>query len=127
MLLEISEIKIKKRIRKDPGDIEGLAASLRQHGLMNPVVVNSRNELIAGYRRLQAARCLGWRHIEATVMEAADELAKLELEVDENVLRRDFTSEELAAALRQLEKLRNPGLFRRVWLRVRHFFKKLFY
>lgn len=126
MLLKIADIKIKKRIRKDSGDLAGLVASLRDHGLMNPVVVNGSHELIAGYRRLEAARRLGWEHIEATAMQAADELPMLELEIEENVLRRDFTSQELAQALQQLEKLRHPGFFRRLWLRIRGFWRQFF-
>ena len=119
MLLKITDIKIKKRIRKDLGDMSSLMESLRSHGLMNPVVVNRKHELIAGQRRLEAARSLGWEHIEATVMDAAGELGMLELEMEENMLRRDFSNTELAEARKKLEKLRNPGFFKSLWLRIR--------
>ena len=120
MLLHIGDIKIKKRIRKDLGDLAPLMESLRDHGLMNPIVVNLRHELIAGHRRLEAARRLGWPQIEATVMDPGGELGMLELELEENVLRRDFSPDELAEARKKLEKLRNPGLLRRLWLWIKN-------
>ena len=115
MLVQLSEIKIKTRIRKNLGELQPLMESLRTYGLMNPVVVNSRLELIAGHRRLEAARRLGWEHIEATVLEKTGELPMLELEIEENVQRRDFSNDELAEALKRLEKLRKPGFLRRLW------------
>jgi len=126
MLLQLCDIKIKKRIRKDLGDLQPLMESLRSHGLMNPVVVNSRLELIAGHRRLESARRLGWEQIEATVMEKTGELPMLELEIEENVQRRDFSDEELSEALKRLEKLRHPGFFRRIWHRLRHLCERFF-
>jgi ParB family chromosome partitioning protein len=125
MLLQLGDIKIKKRIRKNLGDLQPLMKSLRDHGLMNPVVVSRRLELIAGYRRLESARRLGWEHIEATVMEMSGELPMLELEIEENVQRRDFSREELAEALKRLEKLRNPGFFRRIWQGVKRVCERL--
>ena len=125
MLLQLCDIKLKKRIRKNPGELQPLMESLRSHGLMNPVVVNSRFELIAGYRRLEAARRLGWEHIEATVLEKTGELPMLELEIEENVQRRDFSNEELAEGLKRLEKLRNPGVLRRIWQWIRHLYQRL--
>ena len=126
MLLQLCDIKIKKRIRKELGDLEPLMKSMREYGLMNPVVVNSRLELIAGHRRLESARRLGWEHIEATMMAISDELPMLELEIEENVQRRDFSDAELAAAIRLLEKLRNPGFFRRLWGLIQRIFKRYF-
>jgi len=125
MQLKITDIKIKKRIRKDLGDLSPLMESLRDHGLMNPVVVNRKHELIAGHRRLGSARRLGWEYIEATVMDTAGELGMLELEVEENILRRDFSADELAEARNKLEKLRNPGFFKRLWLWIKQVFSNL--
>ena len=126
MLLQLCDIKIKKRIRKELGDLEPLMKSMREYGLMNPVVVNSRHELIAGHRRLESARRLGWENIEATMMATSGELPMLELEIEENVQRSDFSPAELAAALKLLEKLRNPGFFRRLWGVIQRIFKRYF-
>ena len=56
MLINIEDIKIKKRVRKNLGDLEALKNSLRIYGLLNPITLNSKYELIAGERRLQAAK-----------------------------------------------------------------------
>jgi ParB family transcriptional regulator, chromosome partitioning protein len=126
MLLQLCDIKIKKRIRKELGELEPLMKSMREHGLMNPVVVNRRHELIAGHRRLESARRLGWGNIEATMMDTSGELPMLELEIEENIQRRDFSHAELAEALKLLEKLRNPGFLRRVWCVIKRFCEQFF-
>ena len=126
MQIPIEDIIVKRRIRKELGDIDPLAESLRRYGLMNPILVNKKNVLLAGRRRLEAARVLGWRTINAVVVEARDELSKLELEMEENLQRRDFTPEETAAGFKRLRKLRNPGFFRRIWMAVADFFRRLF-
>ncbi|MDR3335725.1 MAG: chromosome partitioning protein ParB, partial [Treponema sp.] len=69
---------------------------------------------------------LGWRTINAVIVDAPEKLVKLELEIEENVQRRDFTGEELAKATKQLYRLRNPGFFRRLWNAIVRFFKWLF-
>ena len=77
MNLEISKIKLKKRIRKDTGDMKSLMDSLVKYGLINPVVVNSKYELLAGRRRLLAAKKLKWKTIDVKIVEATDKLDKL--------------------------------------------------
>ena len=114
MKLFINQIKVKKRVRGDLGDMVSLMKSLQHHGLLNPVVVNDKHELIAGYRRLEAARRLGWSAIEVTVVKKATEAASLAMEIDENTQRKDFSPEELAEARARLEKLLNPSLVRRL-------------
>lgn len=126
MQVPLDEIIVKKRIRKEMGDIVALAESMKRYGQMNPIVLNNRNQLVAGGRRLEAARYLGWRTINAVVLEVNDSLSLLEYEVEENLQRQNFTPDELALAARRLNKLRNPGFFRRVWNAILRFFKKLF-
>ncbi|MBV9602894.1 MAG: ParB N-terminal domain-containing protein, partial [Chloroflexi bacterium] len=56
--------------RQHPNSIDELADSLRAHGLMQPVVVRRLGtdyQLIAGHRRLEAAKTLGWTEIAAMV------------------------------------------------------------
>jgi ParB family chromosome partitioning protein len=124
--VSISDIKVKKRVRKDYGDIHALAESMKRFGQINPIVLNNRNQLIAGGRRLEAARYLGWRTINAVVMDIDDKVSKLEYEVEENLQRRDFTPEEAAKAARELAKLKNPGFFRKLWNAIVNFFRRLF-
>ena len=64
MLVRISEIQVKKRIRKDSGNINELSESMNIHGLMNPIVLTREYQLIAGFRRLESAKKLGWENIE---------------------------------------------------------------
>jgi ParB family chromosome partitioning protein len=126
MQVPIKDIVVKKRIRKEPGDIETLAESLKRFGQISPIVISRKNVLIAGGRRLLAAKHLGWRTINAVISESSGELARLELEVEENIQRRDFNMEEVAAATRKLYRLRNPGFFRRIWNAIVRLFKRLF-
>jgi ParB family chromosome partitioning protein len=124
--IPLDEIIVKKRIRKEMGDISSLAESMKRFGQMSPIVINSRNQLIAGGRRLEAARYLGWRTINAVVVDISDSLSKLEYEVEENLQRQNFTAEEITLAAKRINKLRNPGFFRRIWNGILNFFKKLF-
>lgn len=126
MQIPIDQILVKKRIRKDLGDIDALVDSLRRFGLMNPILVNKKYVLIAGGRRLQAAKTLGWQTINAVVIDADDELTRLEYEIEENLQRREFNDEESSQAWARLYTLRNPGFFRRLWQSIVNFFKRLF-
>ena len=122
MLVQISDIKVRKRVRRDLGDLEDLKDSLRVFGLLNPITLNSRYELIAGERRLEAAIQLGWTSINATIIDNVNEIEQLEMEIEENNQRKEFTDQELMDGYKRLQKLRNPGFFYRIYL----FFKRLF-
>ncbi len=116
MQVPIHEIVIKKRIRKNLGDLASLKESMKSHGLMNPVVITPEKELIAGHRRLESARQLGWTSITVRVMDKQDETELLEMEIDENNQRRPLATDEVAEAYQRLDKLRNPGRGKRFWL-----------
>src|SRR5438132_2687400 len=57
--MEVAAIQVGPRHRRDLGDVAGLAASIAEVGLLHPIVVNGAGELIAGGRRLEAAKLLG--------------------------------------------------------------------
>ena len=88
-----------------PQALASLAESIRQSGLMQPVVVRTvsggRYELIAGERRWRAIMSLGWTHIPAIVQDVNDQAAA-ELALIENVQREDLNPMERAKALRRL-------------------------
>lgn len=126
MLVPIEDIKVKKRVRKDMGDISALADSMNRFGQISPILITKKNELVAGGRRLEAARSLGWRTINAIEIDISDELTKLEYEVEENALRRDFSKEESEAAAAKIHRLKNPSLIRRILNAIIRFFKRLF-
>ena len=122
MLVNIENIKIKKRVRKDMGDLDSLKESLRLYGLLNPITINERYELIAGHRRLEAAKALGWTTIDAQVVSVSDKITLLEMELEENTQRADFSQEELIAGYTELEKLKNPSFIRKVFNWIANFF-----
>lgn len=126
MLVQVKDVIVKKRIRKELQDIQALKESMSRYGLMNPITINSNNELIAGHRRLEAAKELGWNSISAVVIDPKNEILELEMELEENIQRSPFTKDELIEGYERLEKLRHPGFFRRIWNFVVNFFKRLF-
>lgn len=117
--IELDKIEVHKRVRHNLGDVTALSESLRKHGLLNPIVVNEKNELIAGHRRLEAAKRLKWSKIPARIILEEDEADLVEMEIDENTQRKDLTSDELADAYIRLDRLRNPGWIRRLieWIK----------
>jgi ParB family chromosome partitioning protein len=125
MQVPIKEIIVKKRIRRDLGDIEALSESLKRYGQISPIVISKENVLIAGGRRLEAAKHLGWSTINTVISESSTELDRLELEVEENIQRCDFDIEEVAEATKRIYRLQNPGIFRRISNAVIRFFKRL--
>ena len=100
------------RTRMDEGSIQELAASIRQHGLMQPIVVRAlpvepgdgrppRYEIIAGERRFRAARVAELEQVPVIVREADDEAA-LSLALIENIQREDLNPLEEAQGIRRL-------------------------
>ncbi|MDR1787504.1 MAG: ParB N-terminal domain-containing protein [Treponema sp.] len=122
----INDIKVKKRIRKDLGDLGSLADSMKRLGQISPIVITKRNVLVAGARRLEAARSLGWRTINCLIAADQDDLGRLELQIEENTQRKDFTLEELEEASRRLSRLKNPSWFMRIIRAIGRFFRRLF-
>ena len=120
MLIKIEDIKVKNRVRKDLGDIESLKESLRRYGLLNPITVNAKYELIAGERRLEAAKALGWERINANVLDSSvTKVKQLEMELEENNQRKEFTDAELLEGYKRLQRLRNPNIFYKIYLFLR--------
>jgi ParB family chromosome partitioning protein len=66
----IAEIRVGVRFRKDMGDLASLAASIKARGLYHPIVISSDGLLLAGERRLEACKLLGWERVPVTVIEA---------------------------------------------------------
>lgn len=122
MQVRIKDIIVKERARGNEGDLESLMKSMEKHGQLNPILINSKKQLIAGYRRLTAAKKLGWEKINATMLEITDKADMLAIEIDENVQRLEFESLDLEKAYNKLEKLRKKNIFVRFW----HWLKNLF-
>ncbi len=84
--------------------LQELAQSIREHGILQPLLVrraNGRFELIAGERRLRAAQLAGLETVPVTVRDV-DDRALLELALIENIQREDLNAIEQARAYRRL-------------------------
>jgi len=126
MKVRIDQIQVKKRIRQDLGNLEPLMASLRRHGLINPILISPDFRLIAGERRFESAKRLGWRDIPVQIVEDSNQARVIELEIEENLHRKSLTSEELSEGYARLAKIRNPSPLRRFFKGIIKFFKRLF-
>jgi ParB family chromosome partitioning protein len=94
------------RTHFDQSELHDLAESIRQHGVIQPLIVSlgelpDTYILIAGERRLLAARQAGLDHVPALLREASDQ-QRLEMALVENVQRADLGPLEAAEAYRQL-------------------------
>lgn len=108
-LVKISEIRIETRYRYDLGDIAGLAASMADVGQLQPVVITEDGLLVAGERRLAAARSLGWETVKVHIITNFTDAAELlRAERDENTCRKEMTMSELVAIGKRLEELERP-------------------
>ena len=116
----IDDITIGERHRKDMGDIEGLARSMDEIGLLQPVVIRPDGQLIAGARRILAARMLGWDAIPVYVVdieslvrgEHAENNDRKGLTITENMdIGAAMEDEEIAAAKARQRRSggANPG------------------
>ncbi len=89
----------------DHAQLEDLIASIREHGILQPLIVTEKGggqyELIAGERRLRAATIAGLETVPAIVREAED-TEKLELAMIENIQRQDLNPLEEARGYLQL-------------------------
>jgi len=103
--IKINDIRVENRIRKDFGNIEELADSIKQYGLLQPIVVTPDLLLLAGERRLRATQTLGWTEIPAIIKTATDREEQLLCEIAENEKRKDFTPSERVAYGKELEQI----------------------
>jgi ParB family chromosome partitioning protein len=112
--IDIDEIKLaphQPRQMFDPDKLAELAASIKKHGVIQPIVVRPLQsggyELIAGERRWRACKSLGYRKIPAVVKECQD-LEASAVSLIENIQREDLNPLEEALAYHQL--MDNYGL-----------------
>jgi len=104
--VKVKDIKVLDRFRKKYEGIEDLSESMERLGLIEPIVVDENNVLIAGERRLRAARILKWEEIEVKRLSELSEIEKKEIELEENIQRQAFTWQEEVTAKAELHKLK---------------------
>jgi len=91
----IEKIKIGKRYRQEWGDLDGLAANIREIGLLQPIGIDQYCNLVFGARRLRAVSyILEWKTIPCRIVNLASLLAG---EFSENEFRKQFTASERVA------------------------------
>ena len=89
-------------LRKDNGPINGLTLSIRDKGLLEPIILRPSQdgfEIVAGMRRFEACKRLGWRRLPAHVVELDDREA-FEVSLLENIQRETLNPIEEARAFR---------------------------
>jgi hypothetical protein len=112
----LASITIGHRHRRDLGDLDSLAASIDAVGLLQPVVVTPDGRLVAGQRRLEAVRLLGWDTVPVHVVAGLDDaILALTAERDENVCRLPFAISEAVSLGRELELLLAADARARQW------------
>jgi len=96
MEIAIDTIVVGERRREDFGDLASLVTSIQEHGLIQPIVIDSRNRLVAGMRRLAACKLLEWTEIDVRQYgELTDQELRI-LELEENLRRKDLSAYEQA-------------------------------
>ncbi len=119
-LLKIKEIKIKPNRQRqyfDQKALEQLADSIRTTGLIEPVIIDTDNYLIAGERRVRACELLGWDEVRVDYFNSLDPWKQEVAQLDENLHRESLSyPEELMAKkklhLMYIEKYGSPKIGR---------------
>jgi protein gp37/ParB-like chromosome segregation protein Spo0J len=101
--IPIHAISVGSRFRKQMGDLNALADSIHEHGLLQPIGITKDRKLVFGERRLRACRdILGWTEIPVRVVDVA---SIIEGEYAENQVRKDFSPSERVAIGKAIEEL----------------------
>jgi ParB/RepB/Spo0J family partition protein len=109
MNIKVSKIVWGDRARKDYGDTEslnGLAQSISKNGLLHPIVIDDTYTLRAGGRRLTAISILGWEEVPVTMLNDLSPLQKLEVELEENLHRKNFEFPEAVALTKKIHEIK---------------------
>ncbi len=105
--IKVSDIKFNDRIRFEMGELNELAQSIKKFGIIHPPVVDQDYNLIAGGRRLTAIRdILKWNTIEVDVRDNINALTRKELELEENLQRKDLEWHEQTKAIKEIHELK---------------------
>jgi site-specific DNA-methyltransferase (adenine-specific) len=104
--IKISDIIIGDRHRKDMGDLQSLADSIKEVGLFHAIGLTQKKELIFGGRRLRACQeFLGWETIPARIID----IPSIVLGEYHEGIRKDYTPSELVAIVESLRAYKHGG------------------
>ena len=102
----IDSITVGIRHRKQAGDIDALARSIEEVGLLQPITITPDGVLVCGWRRLEAVRRLGWATLKVWVRSGiSDQLSHLLAQQDENEQRKPLTPLETAELYAEVKRL----------------------
>lgn len=106
--VEISKITINRdsRQRRDLTNIEDMMDSLKRRGQIQNIVLTVDNVLVAGERRLEAAKRLGWTHIEAKHTDELDPKELHAIELEENIKRVGLSWQDECRAVKEYHEFR---------------------
>jgi ParB family chromosome partitioning protein len=102
--VKIDDIIIEERMRKEYQNIESLGESLKTKGQITPIILNKNMKLVAGGRRITAAKLIKWIELDARILPTADTLDDLDIEFIENFQREDFSWAERAFGIAKLHE-----------------------
>jgi len=100
------------RQRRDLVAIDELAESISRLGLIHPIVITRKHELVAGERRFNACLRLGWTSIAAQYVDEVEPERLRAIELEENIKRKDITWQDQCRAVHEYHDLRKaqaPG------------------
>ncbi|MCO4793139.1 MAG: ParB N-terminal domain-containing protein [Bacteriovoracaceae bacterium] len=106
----LSEIIVTNPYLRTETDIDSLVKSIETVGLINPITINDKNELLAGGRRYQAMKELGWDEAPVQMVER-NPLEQELISIDENLVRKPLDKMELEQCLnrgREIYEELNP-------------------
>lgn len=103
--IDVASITVEERFREDYGDIQSLADSIKQEGLLHPVVIDESHRLLAGGRRLQAVKLLGWEKVHCHYIYELDDVARRRIELAENIHRKEITWQEKAKLTQEIQRM----------------------
>lgn len=103
--VKLTDIKVTDRYRDDFGNIEELMESIKAKGVIQPITLNTDMVLLAGERRYTACFNLKMDDIPAIIRETEGEIDDREIELMENIHRKDFTWQEQAKLTAEIHRL----------------------
>lgn len=103
--IPVKDIIVGERFRKDFSEQESFLESVRDKGILQPITVDKNYNLLAGERRFRAAQAVGLEKIPALVRHVEDELDAREIELIENIFRKDFTWQEHTKLIAEIDRL----------------------
>lgn len=113
LIQDITPNSEQPRKQFDSSALEELSVSIREHGVLQPIIVVQKNDkgyrIVAGERRFRASQLAGLDRIPA-IVRTMDELRELELALVENVQRVDLSPLEQAASIARLQQQFSLGI-----------------